>query len=215
MIARCTAERPEDRYQSVEEILYDINHQRRYYRYFSLFVALVAVLAICIALLTHRQTHQQDVAPVIQQTSTDSVVLIQRDTVVMPDTKPASPPIIPHTDELAESQRLEIRHYALDVIRPVYDRMIVPIVNRINEGDYDDRIGYVRDSLDKVFVSANEEVRAVFRKDAIEKRYPHVSSLEVSEEKNNAIGDVMNYYDQLIMHHQYPGAKIPPNPFEE
>ena len=215
VIARCTAERAEDRYQSVDEILYDINHQRRYYRYLSLFVALVAVLAICIVLFTHQQTHRQEAAPMIQQSSTDSVVPIQRDTIVMPDTKPAPPPIISHTDELSESQRLEIRHYALGVIRPVYNRMIVPIVNRINEGEYDGRIQYVQDSLAKVYVSANEEVRAVFRKDAIEKRYPHVSSLEVSEEENNIIGDVMNYYDQLIMHHQYPGVKIPPNPFEE
>ena len=116
---------------------------------------------------------------------------------------------------LTESQRHEIRHYALRVIRPVYERMIVPVVKRINGGEYDERIMYVRDSLDKVFVAANEEIRAVFRKDAIENRYTHVSPLEVSNEENKALGDVMYYYDQLIMHHQTPGIKIPPNPFEE
>ena len=73
----------------------------------------------------------------------------------------------------------------------------------------------MRDSLARFYVVANEEVRAVFRKDAIEKRYPHVSPLEVSNEENNAIGDVMHYYDQLIMHHQYPNMKVPPSPFEE
>ena len=101
------------------------------------------------------------------------------------------------------------------VIRPVYTRMIVPIVNRINDGVYDGRMTFIRDSLSKVYVAANEEIRAILRRDAIEKRYPHVSPLDVSEEEHCAIGDVMNYYDQLVMRHQYPGIKVPPNPFEE
>lgn len=217
--ARCTAKDPSIRYQSVDEILHDINHQKRYYRYVALFVAVVAVLAVCIALLTH----QQDAAPVIQESPMDSIAPIQKNSVALPeknqDVKPHN--TIPQDQRpapmvsLTESQRHEIRHYALRVIRPVYERMIVPVVKRINRGEYNEKIMYVRDSLDKVFVATNEEVRAVFRKDAIENRYPHVSPLEVSNEENNAIGDVMHYYDQLIMHHQTPGIKIPPNPFEE
>ena len=70
VIARCTAENPSDRYQSVDEILYDINHRRRYFRYVAAFVAIGAMLAIGIALLTHREA----VAPVIQETPADSVV---------------------------------------------------------------------------------------------------------------------------------------------
>lgn len=70
VIARCTAENPSDRYQSVDEILYDINHRRRYFRYVAAFVAIGAVLAIGIALLTHREA----VVPVIQETPADSVV---------------------------------------------------------------------------------------------------------------------------------------------
>ena len=70
VIARCTAEPPSDRYQSVDEILYDINHRRRYFRYVAAFVAIGAMLAIGIALLTHREA----VAPVIQETPADSVV---------------------------------------------------------------------------------------------------------------------------------------------
>ena len=70
VIARCTAEHPEARYQSVEEILYDINHRRRYFLYAATFSAIVAVLAISIALLTHREV----AAPVIQETPADSVV---------------------------------------------------------------------------------------------------------------------------------------------
>ena len=70
VIARCTAENPSARYQSIDEILYDINHRRRYFLYAAAFAAIVAVLAIGIALLTHREA----AAPVIQETPADSVV---------------------------------------------------------------------------------------------------------------------------------------------
>ena len=63
VIARCTAENPSARYQSIDEILYDINHRRRYFLYAAAFAAIVAVLAIGIALLTHREV----AAPVIQE----------------------------------------------------------------------------------------------------------------------------------------------------
>lgn len=77
VIARCTAENPSARYQSIDEILYDINHRRRYFLYAAAFVAIVAVLAIGIALLTHRQT----AAPMISEVSMDSVEQVQRDSV--------------------------------------------------------------------------------------------------------------------------------------
>jgi serine/threonine protein kinase len=70
VIARCTAENPSDRYQSVDEILHAIDHQRRYFRYVAVFVAIGAMLAIGIALLTHREAS----APVIQETPADSIV---------------------------------------------------------------------------------------------------------------------------------------------
>ena len=70
VIARCTAENPSARYQSIDEILYDINHRRRYFLYAAAFVAIGALLAIGIALLTHREV----AAPVIQETPADSVV---------------------------------------------------------------------------------------------------------------------------------------------
>lgn len=70
VVARCTAENPSARYQSIDEILYDINHRRRYFLYAAAFAAIVAVLAIGIALLTHREA----AAPVIQETPADSVV---------------------------------------------------------------------------------------------------------------------------------------------
>ena len=70
VVARSTAENPSARYQSMDEILYDINHRRRYFLYAAAFAAIVAVLAIGIALLTHREV----AAPVIQETPADSVV---------------------------------------------------------------------------------------------------------------------------------------------
>ena len=70
VIARSTADNPSARYQSIDEILYDINHRRRYFLYAAAFAAIVAVLAIGIALLTHREV----AAPVIQETPADSVV---------------------------------------------------------------------------------------------------------------------------------------------
>ena len=78
VIARCTAENPSDRYQSIDEILYDINHRRRYFRYVAAFVAIGAVLAIGIALLTH----QQNVTPERKETFKDSNHVTQRDSVV-------------------------------------------------------------------------------------------------------------------------------------
>ena len=77
VITRCTAENPDNRYQSVDDILQDLNHQRRYYRCVALFVAIVAVLAVCIALLTHRQ----GVAPMIQESLTDSITSFQTDSM--------------------------------------------------------------------------------------------------------------------------------------
>lgn len=73
VIARCTAIEPAERYQSIEEIRSDINHRQHYSRYVAVFVAIAAVLAVGIALLTYRE----QAAPVIQETPVDSVVQMQ------------------------------------------------------------------------------------------------------------------------------------------
>ena len=69
VIARCTAESPEDRYQSVGEILHDINCKKPLSRYVAVFVAFVAVLAACIALLSHHQ----EPSPIKHEAPTDSI----------------------------------------------------------------------------------------------------------------------------------------------
>lgn len=73
VIASCTAIEPAERYQSIEEIRSDINRRQHYSRYVAVFVAIAAVLAVGIALLTHRE----QTAPVIQETPVDSVVQMQ------------------------------------------------------------------------------------------------------------------------------------------
>ena len=79
VIARCTAENPSARYQSIDEILCDINHRQRYFRYVAAFVAVGAVLAIGIALLTHKE----NVSPEVKKVQKDSVVVVaQRDSLV-------------------------------------------------------------------------------------------------------------------------------------
>lgn len=46
VIARCTAEDPADRYQSVEDILHDVSHRKRYWLVVAVLVALLAILAV-------------------------------------------------------------------------------------------------------------------------------------------------------------------------
>ena len=94
-IARCTAPDPSARYQSVDEILHDIDHQRQYYRYVALFVAIVAVLAVCIALLTH----QQDTAPVVQESPTDSIASMQTDSMPKDTLQPVIQTTINKSDQ--------------------------------------------------------------------------------------------------------------------
>ena len=55
VITRCTAEYPEDRYQSVEEILHAINHQRRYFLWVATIVFCVAMFSVGLVLLTHQK----------------------------------------------------------------------------------------------------------------------------------------------------------------
>ena len=50
VIARCTAEDPSSRYPSVEEIMHDVSHRKRYWPVVAVFVALLVILAIGIAM---------------------------------------------------------------------------------------------------------------------------------------------------------------------
>ena len=69
VVARCTAEYPKDRYQSVGEILHDIDGKRPFLRYLSIIVAIVAALVVCLFFITR---HQES-SPVMQEAPIDSV----------------------------------------------------------------------------------------------------------------------------------------------
>ena len=86
VIARCTAERPEDRYQSVGEILHDILHKRRYFLWVAVIVLLAALFAAGLALLTH----QKNESAVIEEIVADSVASEQQDTLQQMTQPPVS-----------------------------------------------------------------------------------------------------------------------------
>ena len=88
VIARCTAEHPEDRYQSVEEIMHAINHQRRYFLWVAVIVFCAALLSAGLALLTH----QKNVPAAIEKMVVDSVVTEQQDIRQQMVPPPASEP---------------------------------------------------------------------------------------------------------------------------
>lgn len=83
VIARCTATAPAARYQSIEEILSDINRRQHYSRYVAAILAIVVVLALAIgiALLTHRE----NATPEMNEMPEDSVVQIRQDSIVQED----------------------------------------------------------------------------------------------------------------------------------
>ena len=79
VIARCTAERPEDRYQSVDEILQDLNHQRRYFRMVAALVFVAALIFVGMTILTHQQ---QEPTSMNQEVVKDSISLKTEDSIV-------------------------------------------------------------------------------------------------------------------------------------
>ena len=87
VIARCTAERPADRYQSVEEIASVLCHKRR-----NLYVitAVVLVAALLFALWTSYPHQQPQTLPVIQEVQRDSIVMQPEDTLPQQSTVPVS-----------------------------------------------------------------------------------------------------------------------------
>lgn len=88
VITRCTAEYPEARYQSVEEILHTINHQRRYFLWVAVIVFCAALLSVGLALLTH----QKNESAAIEKIEADSVLSEQQDTLQQMYPLPVSKP---------------------------------------------------------------------------------------------------------------------------
>ena len=95
VIARCTAERPEDRYQSVEEILHTINHQRRYFLWVAIIVFCAALLFAGLALLTHQKSEPA----AFEKMVVDSVIQEQQDTRQQMVPPPVNEPTQPNATE--------------------------------------------------------------------------------------------------------------------
>ena len=98
VIARCTKEYPEDRYQSVDEILHDINRKHRYLPWVAVIVILAALLAVGMAVLTHRQ---QEPSPVIQEVTKDSA-FVSEDSIVLTNDAPQQIVPIPARQQAPE-----------------------------------------------------------------------------------------------------------------
>ena len=74
VIARCTAPDKADRYQSIEEILHEINHRRPFFLYVAIFTFLVAAFGFALSFI-HRATPRPDSVPVVQTSHEDSIIM--------------------------------------------------------------------------------------------------------------------------------------------
>ena len=99
VIARCTAECPKDRYQSVGEILHDIDGRRPFFRYVVAFVAIVATLIACLVFITR---HQES-SPVKHESLADSIAPIPKDSVA-PSEENHGSMILKHKDSISQSK---------------------------------------------------------------------------------------------------------------
>ena len=97
VIVRCTAERPEDRYQSVDDILYDINQKHRYLPWVAVIMILAALFSVGMAVLTHR--HQEPVYDT-QEVVIDSV-FVSEDSIAQAKDAPQQIAPIPNRQQAA------------------------------------------------------------------------------------------------------------------
>lgn len=232
VIARCTAEDPSKRYQTVDDLQGALKPTHSNLLRVTL---LTVALGLIVSFLIYRHQHADTMTLTVTSDSAfvprvDTAVPSSDQIKVAPPQKhkndnPSTPPLEVvekqsqnqenNVCELSDLEKQEIRKITLSIVQPVYQRSIVPVVNRILQGDYDGRRGYISDSLSKVYVAANEEVFAELRSKNMENKYTNASVEDVNQEIFNAIGDAMNYYSQKVTQHFYPAIKLPPNPFVE
>ena len=99
VIARCTAECPKDRYQSVGDILHDIDGKRPFSSHVTTVVAIVAALIACLVFITR---HQES-SPVKHESLADSIALIPKDSVA-PSEENHVPMILKPKDSISQSK---------------------------------------------------------------------------------------------------------------
>ena len=78
VIARCTAERPADRYQSIEDLANDLRHKLSFWYVLAALVMAITLVAALWTLYPHQQPPSH---PVIQEVQTDSVAIKPNDTL--------------------------------------------------------------------------------------------------------------------------------------
>lgn len=110
VIARCTKERPEDRYQSVDEILYDINRKHRYLPWV-VALSLLALIFVGLSLLSHQK---QEPVPDMQEVINDSAI-VSKDS--MAQTKDEPQQITPIPNRQQETEKDEQTQLKVDLER--------------------------------------------------------------------------------------------------
>ena len=104
----------------------------------------------------------------------------------------------------------------MDILHPIYQRRVEPLIKSIIQGDFDDRMpsySQISDTITKICIEADQEVYAGLRKVDINCMYPEVPEVDVNTVFLHAIGEAEHYYSQLTLRHFYPKTKLPPDPF--
>ena len=114
VIARCTKERPEDRYQSVDEILYDINRKHRYLPWV-VALSLLALIFVGLSLLSHQK---QEPVPDMQEVINDSAI-VSKDS--MAQTKDEPQQITPIPNRQQETEKDEQTQFKVDLERMMHE----------------------------------------------------------------------------------------------
>ena len=226
VIARCTAPRPSDRYQTIEE-LQNALKPSSHFKLIVLGVLLISMVLLGGYLMT--QNHEDSLDS--KQDHDPIPVILPAQTSEQMDTfhpKKANKNASSTNSSIAEEQlsnqkttfreltdfeKKEIRNITLSIVQPVYQQAIEPIIDRVIRGDYDSKQSYITDSLDRAFVLANEKVFARLRQNSQKSKYPDAIEEDVNNESLYAIGDAMYYYQQKVFQYFHPGSKLPKNPF--
>lgn len=226
VIARCTAPRPSDRYQTIEE-LQNALKPSSHFKLIVMGLLLISMVLLGGYLMT--QNHEDSLDS--KQDHDPIPVILPAQTSEQMDTfhpKKANKNASSTNSSIAEEQlsnqkttfreltdfeRKEIRNITLSIVQPVYQQEIEPIIDRVIRGDYDSKQSYITDSLDRAFVLANEKVFARLRQNSLKSKYPDAIEEDVNNESLYAIGDAMYYYQQKVFQYFHPGSKLPKNPF--
>lgn len=230
VIARCTATDPSNRYQSIEELLSAL---KRIVPRMSLLLLMVVAIGLMTALFLFFQKPTKATTVIdetLSEQPTDSASHSHKpDTVAnfhktvvtsSPEQTPIVPKQIPQQQstlrELTDSEKAEIRRITLDILHPIYQRRVEPLVKSIIQGNFDDRkhsYSQISDTITKICIEADQEVYAGLRKVDINGMYPDVPKVDVNTVFLIAIGEAEHYYSQLALRHFYPKTKLPPDPF--